>query len=229
MRANQPDTFVHSPSTCAAANDRNRERAVASSRGTTDAERSRAARAMMLAPFPCLEDSLMMIRARTTLAILALLLGACGPSAPAPTPDSGPIVRSDGGPDDDDPLFDTWFAQITVGDNQTQTLTFNSDRTFMAIHSQVNSSKSAERAGCVEQVTDVGTFLMGMAAGSPAFTTMVDGAQSGRYVYTGCDVSTDNGTRTGMAFFPSAQWTYTISGNTLTLHDSAGDVEFVRQ
>lgn len=166
--------------------------------------------------------------ARSLLSALALALCACD-GGPVSTNDDGGSVPTDAPPTVPAALFGTWFSQITVSDNQTLTLTLRSDRTFSTVHSQDNSPDSQDYAGCTEQIEDAGTFVTGTAAGMPSLEFTVNGAESGRVTWTGCDDPTDDGTSSTTALFPNALWTYSLAGDTLTLHDASGDTVLTRQ
>jgi hypothetical protein len=163
---------------------------------------------------------------RCLLSALAIALCACD-GASVSTNDAGP-VPTDAPTTVPDALFGSWFAQITVSDNQTQTLTLRPDRTFSSVHSQDNGA-SQDFAGCTEQIEDAGTFVTGTAAGMPTLGLTVNGAESGRVTRTGCDDPADDGTSTTTPLFPNVLWTYTLAGDTLTLHDASGDLVLTRQ
>jgi len=116
-----------------------------------------------------------------------------------------------------DPLIGTWFSQVTPvsADNQTATLTFNADKSYTAVHTQVDPAASTT-PGCTETNSDRGTFAEGGSSGALTVTFTPDPAASGQLVKSGCTNATDDGSSTGSPNLTGAS-TYSVSGNTLTL------------
>ena len=143
---------------------------------------------------------------------LLLLLGAC----------SSPTATAD-------PLVGTWFAQITpvTSDNQTQTFTFRTDRTYTAVHTQLNAAASTTNAGCTEAQTDVGTYTTNSSSGMMTLTFVPTAGMSSQVVRSGCTTASDNGTSMTT---PSSGGTvgYSIVGNTLT-YVSGSSTVFTRR
>jgi hypothetical protein len=121
--------------------------------------------------------------------------------------DSGPSA---------DPLLGSWFMQVTAptADNQTETITFSDDGSYTAVHAQTNSATSSDHAGCIESVTETGTFVD--SADRTMLTITPSGSMAER-AYMGCTDPTEDGAGTPVTpLLPASTMAYTLSGNTLT-------------
>lgn len=146
-------------------------------------------------------------RYQSVVVVAVVLAGGCGPAA---------TTASDAGPD---PLIGTWFAQITppTADDQSETFTFRADRSLTAVHSQHNSPTSMPGAGCIELVTELGTYTT-----SGGTLTVTAGASGTSTVTTmGCTDPTEDmtGPYAGTGSLPASGTAvpYSVTSDTLVL------------